>query len=173
MKLEDYKIGEGSSGEIGGEVITITADIGLNILLVSGFSNKQVNNLMIIMSAMMNAKLEAYFGRFDQTRQQLNSISAIQYSNQQSTPQQPTTSPPVQLIITTTKPEIRVEEVEYFDLEHQQEQGNELVVNTGKHVFYRDVYIFMNRLKDLAAIRSNPNNVKQVITVCFRDLVLM
>ena len=57
--------------------------------LVSGFSNKQVNNLMIMMSAMMDAKLEAYFGRLDQTRQQSNPIPAIQYSNQQSPPVQP------------------------------------------------------------------------------------
>ena len=66
---------------------------------------------------------------------------------------------------------MRAEEVGYFDPEHQQEQGNGPVVNAGKHVFYRDVYIFVDRLKDLAATR--PNDVKRVITACFRGSVLM
>ena len=136
MKSEDYKeTGEGSSGETGGEVITTTADTGPNTSLVSGFSNKQVNSLIIIISAMMDTKLEAYFGRLDQTRQQSNPIPTIQHSNQQinpitsieppqqrqSTPPQPTNTPPAQVIATTTKQEIRAEEVRYFNPKYQQE----------------------------------------------------
>ena len=68
---------------------------------------------------------------------------------------------------------MRAEEVGYFDPEHQQEQGNGPVVNTGKHVFYRDVYIFVDRLKDLAVTRPNPNDVKRVITACLRGSALM
>ena len=59
----------------------------------------------------------------------------------------------------------------YFDPKHQQEQGTGPVINVGKHVFYRDVYIFVDRLKDLAATR--PTNVKRVITACLRGLALM
>ena len=44
---------------------------------------------------------------FDQTRQQSNPIPTIQHSNQQSTPQQPSTSLPIQPAINTTKPEIQ------------------------------------------------------------------
>ena len=84
---------EEAGEETGGEVITTTAGAGPNTSLVSGFSNKQVNNLMTMITATMDAKLEAYFGRFDQNRQRSDPIPAI--PNQQSTPQQPTTSPPV------------------------------------------------------------------------------
>ena len=67
---------------------------------------------------------------------------------------------------------MRAEEGGYFDLDHQQQQGtNGPVVKAGKHVFYRHVYIFVDRLKDLAATR--PNDVKRVITTCLRGSALM
>lgn len=49
--------------------------------------------------------------------------------------------------------EIRAEEVGYFDSEYQQEQGtiSGPVINTGKYMFYRDVYVFVDRLKDLVS----------------------
>ena len=43
--------------------------------------------------------------------------------------------------------------------------------NAGKYVCARHVYIFVNRLKDLAATR--PNDIKRVITTCLRGSALM
>ena len=130
------------------------------------------------MTHMMNTKLKAHSRRIEAN--QSNIITAIYHLSQQIKPtNQPSQFPPSQSIIsspvqattTTVWQEIRVEEVRFFDPEYQQEQGfTGPVINTGKHVFYRDVYVFVNRLKDLAAHRDG---VKQVINACFRGSALM
>ena len=64
----------------------------------------------------------------------------------------------------------------YFDPEYQQERGssesNGPVVNAGKHVVYEDVYIFTNRLRDLAVQRGEAD-IKAVIASCLRASALM
>ena len=62
----------------------------------------------------------------------------------------------------------------FFDPKYQQEHRilNDPVVNAGKHVFYKDVYIFTDRLKDLA-VQRRESDVKSVITVYFRGSILM
>ena len=62
----------------------------------------------------------------------------------------------------------------YFDFEYQQEQGttNGPIVNAGKHVFYKNIYVFTDRLKDLA-VQYGEINIKAVMTICFRGFVLM
>ena len=49
---------------------------------------------------------------------------------------------------------------------------NNLVINVGKHVFYKDIYIFTDRLKDLT-VQRRESDVKLVITICFRNSVLI
>ena len=61
----------------------------------------------------------------------------------------------------------------YFDPEYEKETvKNAPVVNAGKHVFYRDVYVFVDRLKDLA-VQHDDAAVKNVITACFRGSAIM
>ena len=73
----------------------------------------------------------------------------------------------------TNASQLRAEEVGYFDPEYQQEHGsNGPVVNAGKHVFYKDIYVFTNRLKDLAVQRGE-RDTKAVIASCFRGSALM
>ena len=74
-------------------------------------------------------------------------------------------------------PTLRAEEVGYFDPEYQAENFFKIdkrapLVNAGKHVYYRDVYAFVDRLKDIASSRGKPA-VRQVITACFRGSALM
>ena len=60
-----------------------------------------------------------------------------------------------------------------IDPEYQQEHGaNAPVVNAGKHVFYKDVYIFTNRLQDLAVQRGEADTMA-VLTSCLRGSALM
>ena len=47
---------------------------------------------------------------------------------------------------------------------------NKLVININKYIFYRDVYMFINRLKDLIAYRDS---VKQVIIIYFYNFALI
>ena len=69
---------------------------------------------------------------------------------------------------------LRVEEIRYFDSKYQSEQrtsANNSIVNVNKYVYYRDVYIFVNRFKNL--INQHSDNVKHVLTTYFRDFALM
>ena len=91
-----------------------------------------------------------------------------------------TSSPPVQATITTTKPEICAEDAGYFDPGYQNEKehgatSNGPAVNAGKHVYYRDVYVFyvlVGRLKNPARQRDGVK-VRNVVTECLRGSALM
>lgn len=48
----------------------------------------------------------------------------------------------------------------------------ESVVNFDKHVFYRNVYAFVNRLKNIVLLQ-NKNKFKEIISQCLRDTVFI
>ena len=75
--------------------------------------------------------------------------------------------------ISPTK-QLKAEDVGFFDPEYQDEKSisSEPIVNTGKHVLYRDVYIFVDRLQDLAETHTS-SSVKDVIASCLRGSALM
>ena len=69
----------------------------------------------------------------------------------------------------------------YFDPDYQNEKEyrttssvvtNNPVVNAGKHIYYRDIYVFVDRLKDLAR-QHNDVKIRNVITECLRGSTLM
>lgn len=76
--------------------------------------------------------------------------------------------------------QLRVENVNYFDSNYQQKKNNILrtrqqyifVVNVKKHVYYIEIYNFVDKLKDLI-ISHDEIVVRQIIIVCFRDQILM
>ena len=79
--------------------------------------------------------------------------------------------------------QLRAENVKYFDLEIKQknEKKNEklrsslaqlLVVSVDKHVYYINVYTFVDRLKNLAK-SHDVKSVINVLTSCFRGGTLM
>jgi len=47
-----------------------------------------------------------------------------------------------------------------------------IVVNAKKHIFYCDVYVFVNRLKNLVILYDN-EAIKNVIVACLRSFALM
>ena len=104
-------------------------------IVIFDFSNAQVNSLILLMKGLLDDRLNRRFesSSFDSSP---NSASLVPESTV------PSPSPPKQL---------RAEEVNYFDPKYKKETvKNALVVNAEKHVFYRDVYVFVDRLKDLA-----------------------
>ena len=64
----------------------------------------------------------------------------------------------------------------YFDRDYQNEKEHGAtsgqVVNAGKHVYYRDVYVFIDHLKDLAK-QHDGVKIRNVITECLRGSALM
>jgi hypothetical protein len=66
---------------------------------------------------------------------------------------------------------LRAKDVGFFDPEYQDGTTGH-VTNAGKHVIYRDVYIFVERLKNLAYTHAD-NTVMSIIPECFRGAALM
>ena len=104
-------------------------------------------------------------------------IEALQGNNP---PDPPIVSPPLSLWPqrenqAPTKP-LLAEQVGYFDpgYKKEQEMGTktasaavEPVVSVGKYVYYKDVYVFVDRLKDMVAIHGH-NQVKNVVADCLK-----
>ena len=67
---------------------------------------------------------------------------------------------------------LRIEDVDYFDSDYEINESNVLVANAERHVFYIDVYIFVDRLKKLIARRDN-DKVQKIITFCLKDTTLI
>lgn len=65
------------------------------------------------------------------------------------------------------------EEIEYFDSKYDElANTRSSIVNVEKHVFYRNVYTFVDRLKNLASLRDN-DKLKIAISQCLRESVLI
>ncbi len=59
------------------------------------------------------------------------------------------------------------EDVGYFDPGYEDSSNtNASIVNAGRHVFYRDVYVFVDRIKDLAKGSTGEQKVKELIPGC-------
>ena len=184
-----------ASGETGGELVPVIGHGSTGstapLALIPGFSQEQVSGLMIMIAATIDAKLEQRLGNFNTNRQQISPFPSIEDRqahqeeqpsyNQEQQPsynqgQEPSYVPEQNVSHThgttyhTNPSQLRAEHVGYFDPEYQPEHGQQgPVVNAGKYVYYRDVYVFVDRLKDLAM----QHDVKQVISSCFRGSALM
>ena len=61
-----------------------------------------------------------------------------------------------------------VENVDYFDSNYENSIDiDQSIVSFEKHNFYRDVYIFIDHLKDLNKITSD-SRVKKLVIICFK-----
>ena len=70
-------------------------------------------------------------------------------------------------------PQLRPKEVDYFDPEYEKEKNtHSAVINADKYVYYKDVYIFVNRLRDLTT-QYDETIIKKVIVSVLRDSALM
>ena len=61
------------------------------------------------------------------------------------------------------------EDIEFFDSNYEK---NEFIVNVDKHVFYRNVYAFIDKLKDMTMHRKS-NKIRNVISQCLRESALI
>ena len=62
---------------------------------------------------------------------------------------------------------MKSKEVEFFNLEYK---DIKLVINAGKYIFYKNIYVFVNRLKDLI---TNKNDIKNVLTAYLYRSILI
>ena len=60
------------------------------------------------------------------------------------------------------------ENIDYFDLTYD-DSNNSFIVTVDKHVFYRDMYVFIDRLRDLIKEASKEQRIREIIFACLRD----
>ena len=67
----------------------------------------------------------------------------------------------------------KLDDIEYFDSEYEGSANtSSSIVNVDKHVFYRDVYAFVDRLKNMASLRDE-QKLRTMISQCLREFVLI
>ena len=68
---------------------------------------------------------------------------------------------------------LKINDVEFFDSFYENLINiNFSVVNIKRYIFYRDVYTFEDRLKNLVYLKDK-NKVREVLSTCFRESVLI
>ena len=71
---------------------------------------------------------------------------------------------------------LRVEKLKYFDSKYQEKSKKNniftFVVNASKHVFYKNVFVFIKRLKNLVK-QHDDEIVERLVIFCLRDFVLI
>ena len=70
---------------------------------------------------------------------------------------------------------LKADDVGFFDPSYEDANNTSAkdapVVNAGRHVFYRDVYAFVDRLKDMAHLKGE-EKIREVLPTCFRGTAL-
>lgn len=65
--------------------------------------------------------------------------------------------------------EWNIEEIRFFDPNYE---GTRPVINVGKHVFYKEVYVFIDWYKNMALLKRN-NKLHTVLLQCFHGAALI
>ena len=63
---------------------------------------------------------------------------------------------------------LKIENVDYFDSNYEINESNVFVINVKRQIFYIDVYIFVDKFKELIARRDN-DKMQKIIIVCLKD----
>jgi hypothetical protein len=62
-----------------------------------------------------------------------------------------------------------VDEIDFFDSDIDEDDS---IVNVERHVFYKDIYVFVDRLKNMISIRED-DKLRTMLSQCFRDFALI
>ena len=60
------------------------------------------------------------------------------------------------------------ENIDYFDSRRENEKNTKIIVNADRHVYYKDVFVFIDRLKNLEK-KSSDHRVRELIVECLRE----
>lgn len=59
-------------------------------------------------------------------------------------------------------------DIEYFDSIYEN-SSNFFIVNVERHIFYRNSYVFVDRLKDLTKEFIEEQRIRKLVSNCLRD----
>ena len=132
----------------------ISRDLDMsNIISSSNFNETQKRKLVAIIAKIFRQQLISSNNIFSNNNNNDNDINN-NFDNQQSA--------------STIH---SVENIKFFDFIYDDfNDGNFVIINVDKHVFYRNVYVFCDRLKNLAKDFINKQKMKKMILVLRKHL---
>ena len=71
----------------------------------------------------------------------------------------------------TPRSRLRAEDLGFFDPDYESEH-NESIISSGRHVYYRDMFVWIDHLKDLVKNHTE-DEVRSIITQAFRGGALI
>ena len=63
----------------------------------------------------------------------------------------------------------KINDINFFDLIFKKEKS---IINSRKYIFYKNVYIFVNRLKDFIIIKNN-NKIREILLIYLRNKIFI
>ena len=65
----------------------------------------------------------------------------------------------------------KADDIGFFDFVYE-DFTNSSMINVERHVFYRDIYVFIDKFKDFVNFKKE-NKVREILFICFRDNVFI
>ena len=63
----------------------------------------------------------------------------------------------------------KIDDIDFFNFIFEKEKS---IVNSRKYIFYKDVYIFVNRLKKIVIIKNN-NKIREILSIYLCDEIFI
>ena len=138
----------------------------------SSMEDSKLEQIMSMMKAEFAIVRAEFASRFDTIERRLDSLENASVQPPAPAPAPaivPTIIPTIEPSFTTVKPILfRADEVGYFDPDLDADEGD--MVTIGKDLWFRDVFLFTDRLKDIATTKADA--VQANWTACLRGTAL-
>lgn len=135
-----------------------------NFVSNQNFSFKQLNNLIDLINAIINKKNVFHFFNFFNlfnASAEFNVFNAfdefefIEYAqfNEHNA--------------------LKIIDIKFFNSKYKNNEINVFVlINANKHIFYKNIYVFIDRIKNVTITYEN-DKIKEIIFIYFRDEILI
>ena len=60
------------------------------------------------------------------------------------------------------------ENIDFFDFRRENDKNKNVIVNVDRHIYYKNVFVFIDKLKDLKK-NSFDHRIRELIVECLRD----
>lgn len=141
---------------------------------INTMQNDIIKNVMIVLTSLIQAKF-AKIRVLSLSISSIKKFSKVSQIDANTSLQFALSSLSTSRTLAKNASKLRAKEMKFFDSKYQSERTSIIIVaiiNASKYVFYRDIYVFVNRLKDLIVLHNN-NAIKNILVVCLRDFALI
>ena len=64
------------------------------------------------------------------------------------------------------------ENIDFFDFRRENDKDRDVIVNVDRHIYYKNVFVFIDRFKNLKK-NSSDHKVRELVVECLRDDVFI